>query len=90
MPGASPIQACSWPRPRRWGWSFPRSAIVGDRAQDLQAGRTAGLAIGLHVSTGHGASAEQVASRALARPGFEVMLSDQIGGAKALLRRLGA
>jgi len=33
---------------------LPRSWIVGDRAGDLEAGRNAGIAGGVHVLTGHG------------------------------------
>ena len=41
------------------GVDLSRSIIVGDRAQDLAAGRTAGLVAGVHVSTGHGGLAER-------------------------------
>ena len=51
----------------RLGLDLGRSWIVGDRAADMEAGRAAGLAGGLHVMTGHG-SAERAVTRA---PGFD-------------------
>jgi D-glycero-D-manno-heptose 1,7-bisphosphate phosphatase len=53
------------------------SWIVGDRASDLEAGRAAGLAGGLHVLTGYGErSAERKAALALADGRFRA-----VGGA---------
>ncbi len=63
------------------------SVVVGDRADDLAAGRAAGLPIGLHVATGHGGRKEQVEAAALERPGFQVTLAPDIGGALDLLPR---
>ncbi len=69
------------------GVDLSRSIIVGDRAQDLAAGRAAGLAAGVHVSTGHGGLAEQTAAMGLSRPGFEVRLAPDVGGTLDLLDR---
>ncbi|MEX2629773.1 MAG: HAD-IIIA family hydrolase [Tistlia sp.] len=56
--------------------------IVGDRALDLEAGRRAGLAGGLHVLTGHGAAAgERARALDLAAPGFRVLTADDLIGA---------
>ncbi len=69
----------------RLGVLLPASLIVGDKAGDLEAGRAAGLALGLHVATGHGAGAERAASLALARPEFEVRTGADMGAALDLL-----
>ena len=69
------------------GVDLSRSFIVGDRAQDLAAGRTAGLAGGVQVATGHGGPAEQAAAAALRTPAFEVALAPAVGGALELLDR---
>ncbi len=74
----------------RLGVDLSRSLIVGDRAQDLAAGRSAGLCVGVHVATGHGDATEQTAAQALAGPGFEVRLATGVGGALPLLDRLSS
>ena len=71
----------------RLGVDLSRSYIVGDRAQDLAAGRAAGLAGGLQVATGHGGLAEQAAATALRTPAFQVVLATGISGALDLLDR---
>jgi D-glycero-D-manno-heptose 1,7-bisphosphate phosphatase len=48
-----------------------RSILVGDKSIDLEAGRAAGLAVGVHVLTGHGLEHAD-ASRAVASPNFSV------------------
>ena len=73
----------------RMSLDLSRSLIVGDRAQDLAAGRAAGLSAGLHVATGHGDAAEQAAAAALNGPGFKVGLAANVGGALDLLARFG-
>ncbi len=73
----------------RMDLDLSRSLIVGDRAQDLAAGRAAGLVAGLHVATGHGDAAEQAAAAALNGPAFEVGLAANVGGALDLLPRFG-
>lgn len=50
-----------------------RSWIVGDKADDLAAGRAAGLRQGAHVMTGHGPAERRAATR-LAGSGFAVHL----------------
>jgi D-glycero-D-manno-heptose 1,7-bisphosphate phosphatase len=74
----------------RLGIALDRSHIVGDKAGDLAAGKAAGLAGGLHVATGHGHgdADERTAAQALRSDGFEVMLGDDIGAARAWLARL--
>ena len=50
-----------------------RSWIAGDRDSDVEAGRNAGIAGGIHVLTGHGSDdGERQRALAWARPGFEV------------------
>lgn len=59
-----------------------RSWIIGDRARDIEAGRRAGIAGGLHVLSGHGAKAgERAAALALAGDGFEVLAGGTIADA---------
>ena len=53
------------------------SWIVGDRGIDLEAGRAAGLAGGLHLRTGYGDRERAVVS-ALEGEGFRVLLGDSI------------
>ncbi len=72
----------------RLGLDLAHSFIVGDRAQDLAAGRTAGLAGGIQVATGHGGETEQAAALALRTFAFQVELAPRIGGALDLLDRL--
>ncbi len=74
----------------RLGLDLSRSLIVGDRAQDLAAGRSAGLSLGLHVATGHGDEGERSAAAALQRPDFEVKLAANVGSALELLSRVQA
>ena len=55
------------------------SWIVGDRYGDLEAGYNAGLAGGIHVSTGHGSNKnERVNSLALATDNFNVLTAFSI------------
>lgn len=62
------------------------SWVVGDRALDLEAGRRAGLAGGLHVLTGHGADpGERERALALGRGDFRVLLADNLEGAERIL-----
>lgn len=64
-----------------------RSWITGDAASDIEAGRNAGLAGGLHVLTGHGERDRQ-AALALADTGFEVVGAPGIGGAVQILEHI--
>lgn len=58
------------------------SWIVGDRAGDLEAGRRAGIAGGLHVMTGHGsAEGERDLALAVGRDGFRAIGVDDVGAA---------
>lgn len=62
------------------------SWIVGDRAIDLEAGRRAGLAGGLHLLTGHGSDpGERDRACALERPDFRVLVADDLASAGSLL-----
>ncbi|SMF38197.1 D-glycero-D-manno-heptose 1,7-bisphosphate phosphatase [Tistlia consotensis] len=62
------------------------SWIVGDRAVDLEAGRRAGLAGGLHLSTGHGRDAgEREQALASATPAYRVLAADDLPAALTLL-----
>ena len=61
------------------------SWIVGDRASDLEAGRNAGLAGGIHVLTGHGdGDGERAAALALATNRFQVRCAESITQVPAL------
>jgi D-glycero-D-manno-heptose 1,7-bisphosphate phosphatase len=63
-----------------------KSWIVGDRATDLEAGRNAGLAGGIHVRTGYGADdGERQRALALAGDGFRVLAGKTIADARRLL-----
>ena len=55
-----------------------KSWIVGDREADLKAGKKAGLAGGIHVSTGHGDAEEKDQSRLLRDENFRVFFSTSI------------
>lgn len=63
---------------------LPASWIVGDRADDLAAGRAAGLPGGLHVGTGFG-SEQRPAALSLAGPDFQVLSGVSVADALDLL-----
>lgn len=66
-----------------------RSWIVGDRSGDMGAGRKAGCAGGLHVSSGHGgADGERRKAREEARDTFEVRVGANIADAMSLVSLL--
>lgn len=66
-----------------------QSWIVGDRATDLEAGRNAGLAGGVHVATGYGGeAAERTRALALGGDGFKALAAATIAEARALLPSL--
>jgi D-glycero-D-manno-heptose 1,7-bisphosphate phosphatase len=70
----------------RMALDIGRSWIIGDRADDLKAGKTIGLAGGLHVQTGHGAdSGEREAAMALSGDGFQTLTADSIASALEVL-----
>lgn len=84
QPYRHPAHPCRKPRPgmvlralNRLVLDKGRSWIVGDRVHDIEAGRRAGLAGGLHVETGNGAR-ERGAVEALAGPAFQVLTGDSI------------
>lgn len=86
-PYRHPEHPCRKPRPgmllragERLGLDLARSWIVGDRRADIEAGRAAGLAGGLHVLTGHG-QAEREGVSALGTASFDVRLGDTIAAA---------
>lgn len=64
-----------------------RSVVLGDKAADLEAGRSAGLAFGVHVRTGHGLAQEE-ASRSLASVKFPVHVVSSPSEAAPLLAAL--
>ncbi len=62
------------------------SWIIGDRAGDLKAGKSAGLAGGLHVLSGHGQNpGERDGAEALADGGFQTLIAESIAGALEVL-----
>jgi D-glycero-D-manno-heptose 1,7-bisphosphate phosphatase len=74
----------------RLGVRLEESWIVGDRARDLETGRAAGLAGGIHVSTGHGNANERGASLALATSDFRVEVCETITMARQLCKHMVA
>ena len=90
-PYRHPAHPCRKPRPgmilraaERFGLDLSRSWVVGDRALDLEAGRAAGLAGGLHVLTGYG-TGERSGAGGLASARFRVVLAESLADAPALL-----
>ena len=67
----------------RLGLDLGASWVVGDRARDLEAGRRAGCAGGLHVLTGHGAG-ERAGAERLEAPHFEVRSGESLAEARSL------
>ena len=67
----------------RLGLDLGTSWVVGDRARDLEAGRRAGCAGGLHVLTGHG-PAERAGAKRLMSPNFEVRVGESLAEAQSL------
>ncbi len=66
------------------GLDLAASWIVGDHAKDLEAGRNAGLAGGLHVLTGHGGHDGQ-RQAALAIDGLRTLAAESIADALRLV-----
>ena len=65
------------------------SWIVGDKASDLQAGKNAGLAGGMHVLSGHGADVgERAQAMALGGNRFRALAAPSIAGAESVLEPL--
>ena len=63
-----------------------KSWIVGDRAQDLAAGKGAGLAGGVHILTGHGGGdGEREEALRLEGDGFKALTAADITQAASLL-----
>ena len=67
--------------------ALSQSVLVGDKVTDLQAARATGLALGVHVLTGHGQKYE-TESRALASPDFHVRVVRRADEAVEDLRRM--
>lgn len=68
------------------GLDLASSWVVGDRAGDLDAGRRARLAGGVHVLSGHGSDPdERAAALALEAPGFKVGCAPTVAEAMALI-----
>ncbi len=72
---------------RDLGLDLGASWIAGDCATDLAAGRGAGLCRGWLVPTGHGAR-DAEGARALAAPGFEVVVGETLAAVTQRLERL--
>ncbi len=66
---------------------LPRSWIVGDRGTDMEAGRAAGLAGGLHVRTGHGRH-DVSAAKAVGTAGFNVRFGADVAAIMDLMPAL--
>ncbi|MBM3553986.1 MAG: HAD-IIIA family hydrolase [Alphaproteobacteria bacterium] len=65
------------------GVDLARSWIVGDRASDIEAGKRAGLAGGVHVLTGYGPR-ERASARALAGPRYALHCVESLADALTL------
>ncbi len=62
------------------------SWLIGDRAGDLEAGKSAGLEGGLHVLSGHGLDpGERDGAEALTASGFQTLIAESIGEALEVL-----
>ena len=96
-PFDSPDHAWRKPNPgmlleaaQRLPLSLSQSWLIGDRAGDLQAAKTAGLAGGIHVLTGHGGDeGERDGAVALDGGGFQCLTADSIAGVEGMLPVLG-
>lgn len=65
-----------------------RSWILGDQASDIAAGRAAGLAVGVHLASGHGSEpGVRQAALALAKPGYAVKAARDLHEALTLWRK---
>jgi D-glycero-D-manno-heptose 1,7-bisphosphate phosphatase len=64
-----------------------QSVVIGDKVSDLEAGRAAGLPLGLLVLTGHGQQHE-AASRLLASEEFQVRIAANADQAAEALRHV--
>ncbi len=63
-----------------------RSWVIGDRAGDLEAGKNAGLAGGMHVLSGHGPDpGERDGAEALSNSGFQTLIAESIADALEVL-----
>jgi D-glycero-D-manno-heptose 1,7-bisphosphate phosphatase len=63
----------------------PRSVVIGDKGSDMEAGRAAGLSLGIHVATGHGRDQAEAAF-ALGTERFCVERVESIADAPAVFR----
>lgn len=79
-PGPAMLQLAA----ERLGCDLGASAMIGDKASDIEAARNAGLKIAIHVLTGHGED-ERAAALKLARPDFAVHFANDLVDARALL-----
>lgn len=74
----------------RMNLDLRRSWIVGDHYRDLEAGRNAGIAGGMHVMTGHGGhDGQRDGARALAGDRFQVVEAESIAAALELIPLFG-
>ena len=64
-----------------------RSWIIGDSASDIEAGKNAGLAGGIHLLSGHG-TRDREKSLTFADAGFNVIVEPGIGAAGHIHARL--
>jgi len=85
-PGRKPNPGMLLHAAQRLTIDLSQSWIVGDRAGDLVAGKNAKLSGGMHVRTGHGHDKnEQMNSRSLHSPSFEVINATSIADATQFL-----
>lgn len=88
-PARKPNPGMLWLARDQMGIDVSKSWIVGDRALDLQAGKNAGCASGVHVFTGHGSKeGERDAAMAVANGTFSVETAANLGEAQALIALL--
>ena len=80
---ANPIPACCYKLRPRWRLDLKSSWLVGDKADDIEAAKRAGIAGALLVATGYG-NAERQRAATLASPTFEVRFGRSIADAMTL------
>lgn len=67
------------------GLNLPRSWMIGDKASDVEAARSAGLPACIHILTGHGPE-ERDRAVTLASPTFQVLTADDMEAAIEVLK----
>jgi D-glycero-D-manno-heptose 1,7-bisphosphate phosphatase len=89
-PSRKPNPGMLFAAAERLNLDLKQSWIVGDHFRDLEAGRNAGIAGGMHVMTGHGGhEGQREGARAQAINGFQVVEAGSIAEAPELIPMFG-